>query len=422
MSSQIGRYQIIRELGRGAMGVVYEAHDPQLGRAVAVKTLSLPQGIPGADRRQAVERFLREGKAAASLIHPNIAQCFDMGEERGVPYLVMELCRGTTLREVLNFEHHLPEQRVRRIAEQLLSALEAAHSRGVIHRDIKPDNIILDRDDTLKLTDFGIARLMQDSTLTQTGQALGSPAYMSPEQVLGRPVDARSDLFSAGVVLYECLTGRKPFDGPTITAVTHKIAFEDPPPMTGVSPFWCAFIERALAKDPAARFQSASQMISHLMTGQAPAATARQPSGIAPASAGAPWQPPQSQPAASQTQVVYPSPGPPPYPPPPYQPPPAPPARPILLPPPVPPNVTPPGYQGITPHRGGSVLTLGILGLLCCGPLALAAWAMGATDLAEMRAGRMDAAGYSATQAGMICGIIGTLLWGLALFLAVSPP
>ncbi len=303
MSSQIGRYQIVRELGRGAMGIVYEARDPQLGRAVAVKVLSVAQSTPPAERRQALERFLREGKAAGSLLHPNIAQVFDMGEDQGRPYLVMELCEGTTLRDVLSFEHHLPEQRVRRIAEQLISALELAHARGIVHRDIKPDNIVLSRDDTLKLMDFGIARLMQDSTLTQTGQALGSPAYMSPEQVLGKPVDARSDLFSVGVVLYECLTGRKPFDGPTITAVTHKIAFEDPPPMTGVSTFWQSFVLRALAKDPAARFQSASQMTSHLLTGKAPAVP-QQPS--APASGGATWAgpPPPGQQPFHQTQAV----------------------------------------------------------------------------------------------------------------------
>ena len=439
MSTQVGRYQIVRELGRGAMGVVYEARDPQLGRTVAVKILSLAPGTPPAERRQALERFMREGKAAASLLHPNIAQVFDMGEDQGRPYLVMELCEGTTLRDVLNFEHQLPEPRVRRIAEQLLSALELAHSRGIIHRDIKPDNIVLSRDDRLKLMDFGIARLMQDSTLTQTGQALGSPAYMSPEQVLGKPVDARSDLFSVGVVLYECLTGRKPFDGPTVTAVTHKIAFEDPPPMTGVSPFWQAFIFRALAKDPAARFQTASQMTSHLMTGQppsaaqAPAAQAgHQQAGPAPgpqqtvgqtqvfAGAG-----PAGQPVGHQTQVVMGSPPPPyqpgaqnsPWPPPPSG------AAPGAFPPGAAPGAFPPG-AAVRPHRGGTVLALGIVGLLCCAPLALAAWLMGSQDLSDMRAGWMDRSGYGSTQAGMICGIVGTAFWAIsaAFWLAAVAP
>ncbi len=431
MISQIGRYQIVRELGRGAMGIVYEARDPQLGRAVAVKVLSVAQNTPPAERRQALERFLREGKAAGSLLHPNIAQVFDMGEDQGRPYLVMELCEGTTLRDVLSFEHHLPEQRVRRIAEQLLSALELAHARGIVHRDIKPDNIVLSRDDTLKLMDFGIARLMQDSTLTQTGQALGSPAYMSPEQVLGKPVDARSDLFSVGVVLYECLTGRKPFDGPTITAVTHKIAFEDPPPMTGVSTFWQSFVLRALAKDPAARFQSASQMTSHLLTGKAPAVP-QQPS--ARASGGATWAgppppgqqpfhqtqavmggaPPAGQPGIHQTQVVM-SGAPPPFQTFPqqssYQP----------QPPPGSTGAMPPGVF-VRPHRGGTILTLGILGLLCCVPLALAAWLMGSSDLNEINAGRMDRAGYGTTQAGMICGIIGTVVGVLWFFLSLAVP
>ncbi|MEJ5296630.1 MAG: serine/threonine-protein kinase [Armatimonadota bacterium] len=431
MSSQIGRYQIVRELGRGAMGIVYEARDPQLGRAVAVKVLSVAQNTPPAERRQALERFLREGKAAGSLLHPNIAQVFDMGEDQGRPYLVMELCEGTTLRDVLSFEHHLPEQRVRRIAEQLLSALELAHARGIVHRDIKPDNIVLSRDDTLKLMDFGIARLMQDSTLTQTGQVLGSPAYMSPEQVLGKPVDARSDLFSVGVVLYECLTGRKPFDGPTITAVTHKIAFEDPPPMAGVSPFWQSFVLRALAKDPAARFQSASQMTSHLLTGKAPA-TPQQPS--APASGGATWAgppppgqqpfhqtqavmggaPPAGQPGIHQTQVVMGG-APPPFQTFPqqssYQP----------QPPPDSTGARPPGVF-VRPHRGETILILGILGLLCCVPLALAAWLMGSSDLNEINAGRMDRAGHDMTQAGMICGIIGTVLGGVWFFLALAVP
>ncbi|BCW99166.1 MAG: hypothetical protein KatS3mg024_1993 [Armatimonadota bacterium] len=427
MSSQIGRYQIVRELGRGAMGIVYEARDPQLGRAVAVKVLSLAQNAPPAERRQALERFLREGKAAGSLLHPNIVQVFDMGEDQGRPYLVMELCEGTTLRDVLSFEHHLPEQRVRRIAEQLLSALELAHARGIVHRDIKPDNIVLSRDDSLKLMDFGIARLMHDSTLTQTGQALGSPAYMSPEQVLGKPVDARSDLFSVGVVLYECLTGRKPFDGPTITAVTHKIAFEDPPPMAGVSPFWQSFVLRALAKDPAARFQSASQMISHLLTGRAPAAPQQPVAPAAPGALGTASPPPghqpvhqtqfvvggapsAAQPGIHQTQVVMGA---------------VPPLQPFPQqsshqPPP------PPGYTGVIPpggfvrsHRGTTVLTLGLLGLVWCVPLSIAAALMGSSDLNEMKAGRMDPAGYGMTQAGMICGYIGVALGFLWFLIAL---
>ncbi|MEI6913926.1 MAG: protein kinase [Armatimonadota bacterium] len=397
MVQQIGRYQIVRELGKGAMGIVYEAHDPHLGRTVALKILNFAAFMNGAAKREALERFTREGKIAAGLMHPNIAQVYDVGEDKGTPFLVMELCQGTSLRDMIQFEHAIPENRVRAIAEQLLSALTAAHARSIIHRDIKPDNIVFSRNEQIKLMDFGIAKIASDNTMTRTGQVLGSPAYMSPEQVLGKPVDQRSDLFSLGVVLYECLTGRKPFEGDSITAVSHKIAFEMPAPLTGQSPFWTQFLLKALEKDPAARFQTASQMVASLQSNvvSRPTQVGGTQFGVGPQSV------PINQTSMIPPVYAQPAPG---------------------LPPPVqhqsfPPYGPPmPGFGYVKPHRGGMVLTCGIFGILCCGILALPAWIMGSADISEMDRGLMDPAGRSLSQSGMVCGIVGCVLWGLWLF------
>ena len=246
------------------MGAVYEARDTQSGRRVALKLLTLTQALTGTDKRQALERFQREAKAAGSLVHPNIAQVYDTGEFNGNHYMAMEYCGGTTLRDMLRFEKRIPEVNLRSIADQLLSALEVAHAANVIHRDIKPDNVMVGSDGQIKLTDFGIAKLLTAGTMTQAGQVMGSPAYMSPEQVLGKQVDGRSDLFSAGVVLYECLSGKKPFDADTITAVAHQIVYTEPEPLSGVPSYWAGIIKKAMSKEPANRYQNASQMRSDL--------------------------------------------------------------------------------------------------------------------------------------------------------------
>jgi len=266
----IGRYQIIREIGRGAAAVVYEVQDTQLGRAVALKVLTVGANLMGAARREAIERFYREARAASKLSHPNIAQIYDVGQDGGRHYIAMELCQGVTLRDILRFEGRISEARVKAIALQILNALEAAHAAGIIHRDIKPENIVVGQNDRIKLTDFGIAKVLSDATMTQTGMMLGTPAYMSPEQVLGKSVDARSDLFSLGVVLYECLSGRKPFEGDTITAVTHKIAYVDPDPLTGVASPWPEIVTKALCKAPTNRYQCATDMLSDIRADRAP--------------------------------------------------------------------------------------------------------------------------------------------------------
>ncbi len=266
----IGRFQIIREIGRGAAAVVYEAQDTQISRPVAIKVLSAAANLTGAARRQVIERFYREARSAGKLSHPNIAQIYDVGEDSGRHYIAMELCQGVNLRDILHFEHRISETRLRAIAMQILSALEAAHAAGIVHRDIKPENIVVGQGDRIKLTDFGIAKLLTDSTMTQTGMMLGTPAYMSPEQVLGKDVDARSDLFSLGAVLYECLSGHKPFQGDTITAVTHKIAYEDAEPLTGVMSPWPAIVMKALCKAPSNRYQCATDMLSDVRADRAP--------------------------------------------------------------------------------------------------------------------------------------------------------
>lgn len=263
-AQRIGRYDIIRELGRGNMGIVYEARDAQNGRTVALKQLSVAQALAGADRRQVIERFYREARAAGSLVHPNIAQVYDVGEFNGTHYLTMEYCAGTTLRDMLKFEHHIPESKLKGIADQILSALEVAHAAKIVHRDIKPDNIIIGANGSIKLMDFGIAKMLTDGTMTQTGQVMGSPAYMSPEQILGKPVDARTDLFSVGVVLYECLSGKKPFEEETITAVAHSIIYVNQEPLLGVPAYLNAIIAKVLSKEPSSRYQNATELRSDL--------------------------------------------------------------------------------------------------------------------------------------------------------------
>ncbi|MDH7601241.1 MAG: protein kinase [Armatimonadota bacterium] len=271
MSGQnIGRFQIIREIGRGAAAVVYEALDPRIGRPVALKVLAVGAGLTGAVRREAIERFYREARSAGKLSHPNVAQVYDVGEDAGRHYIAMELCHGVSLRDVLRFEGRIQEARLKFIALQILNALEAAHAVGIVHRDVKPENIIIGPKDLVKLTDFGIAKALGESTMTQTGVMLGTPAYMSPEQVLGRSVDARSDLFSLGAVLYECLSGRKAFDGESITAVTHKVAYVDPEPLKGVAPPWPDIVMKLLAKSPANRYQCATDVLSDIRADRSP--------------------------------------------------------------------------------------------------------------------------------------------------------
>ena len=225
---RIGRYQIEETLGRGAMGVVYRARDPIIDRQVALKTMRVDLDAEHAEEFR--ERFVREAQAAGRLNHPGIVTVHDVGEdpESGLVYIAMEYVEGRDLKQMLASGHRFRPSETARIAADVATALDYAHSLGVVHRDIKPANIILTPDGTAKITDFGIARL-ETSNLTVDGQFIGTPNFMSPEQITGKPVDGRSDIFSLGVVLFNLLTEKKPFNGGTMHEVTLRIVQEPCP-------------------------------------------------------------------------------------------------------------------------------------------------------------------------------------------------
>ena len=266
--TKAGRYEIQGELGRGAMGVVYKAVDPVIGRTVAVKTLRLSEEGTGLSRPELLNRFQTEARAAGLLTHPNIVVVFDAGEEEGLYYITMELVEGKSLQALLDSGQAFPLPRVLRIMEQTCSALHFAHERNIVHRDIKPANLMLTADDTVKVTDFGTAKILQFGTVQQTAHVMGTPSYMSPEQVKGRVVDGRSDIFSLGVLLYEMITGEKPFPGQNITTVIYKIVNEEPVPPRQIDPSihtgLSAVVMKALAKEPSARYQNCRDMLEDL--------------------------------------------------------------------------------------------------------------------------------------------------------------
>jgi len=271
---QIAHYRVMREIGRGAMGRVYLAYDERIQRQVAVKELLLPEGLGEEERREAVERFKREAQAAGKLSHPNIVTVHSVEEDQlGNPYIVMEYLEGVTLGEALRQGPLSPERAIA-IVSQVLEALEYAHQRGVVHRDIKPDNVFLLYDGRVKVADFGIARVATTSTMTQVGTVMGSPGYMSPEQVRGEIVDHRSDIFSCGVLLYELLCGVNPFSPGDATAVMYRVVHEDPLPLTrrdpSLPPYLEAVVARATAKQREARYQSAAEMRRDLLSGSFP--------------------------------------------------------------------------------------------------------------------------------------------------------
>jgi Protein kinase domain/PEGA domain len=263
-----GRYEIVGEIGRGAMGVVYKATDPVIGRPVAVKTIKLSEEGTGLSRPELLQRFQTEARAAGLLTHPNIVVVYDAGEEDGLYYITMEMVEGKSVQALIDDGHAFPLPRVLRIMEQTCNALQYAHERNVVHRDIKPANIMLTADDTVKVTDFGTAKILQFGTVQQTAHVMGTPSYMSPEQVKGRAVDGRSDIFSLGVMLYEIITGEKPFPGQSITTVIYKIVNEEPVPPRqlnpAIHPGISAAVMRALAKDPQERYQSCREMLEDL--------------------------------------------------------------------------------------------------------------------------------------------------------------
>ena len=259
-----GRYELGEELGRGAMGVVYRAQDPVIGRPVAVKTVRLTEQPTGMSHEELLERFKTEARAASLLTHPNIVVVYDdAGEVVGLFYITMELVEGVSLQAQLDARQSFPLPRVLRLMQQACSALDFAHQHRIVHRDIKPANLMLTPDDTLKITDFGTAKILKMGA-TQTAHTIGTPSYMSPEQIKGRPVDGRSDIFSLGVVLYELVTGHKPFPGESVTTVIYKIVNEDPVPPREIDPSihpgLSAVIARALAKPVGSRFQSGREL------------------------------------------------------------------------------------------------------------------------------------------------------------------
>ena len=265
--THVGRYEVERTLGRGAMGIVYLARDPLINRKVALKTLRLDVDVDVADEFR--ERFLREAQAAGRLNHPGIVTIHDVGEDRstGVLYIAMEYIEGRDLKQIMASGHRFRPSEAARIVADVAVALDYAHQMGVIHRDIKPGNLILTRDGSARIADFGIAR-MESSNLTTDGQFIGTPSFMSPEQITAGPIDGRSDLFSLGVVLYTLLTGQRPFSGETMHHVTRKIV-EAPAPIPSivddsVPAAFNPIVVKCLDKDPDRRFQTGAELASVL--------------------------------------------------------------------------------------------------------------------------------------------------------------
>lgn len=287
---RIGRFDVVKELGRGAMGAVHLARDPLIDRAVAIKTIAIP-GLSDAEREAYRQRFFREAQAAGKLSHTGIVTIYDVGEDETshVPYIVMEFIAGRSLAQVIEeAAGPLPLGKALQWTRQVAHALSYAHARGIIHRDVKPANIMIDVEGAAKLTDFGIARL-RNTQLTTAGDLLGTPAYMSPEQVEGKPTDGRSDIFSLGILLYWSLTGQKPFDGENPGEVMFKIAYKDPAPanewIAGLPPGLDHVLARALAKNPDQRYPDAKELavdLEDIEAGRAPRSLATAPM-LAPA-------------------------------------------------------------------------------------------------------------------------------------------
>ncbi len=260
-----GRYQVVDEIGQGSMGVVYRAHDPQINRHIALKLLRQDR----VTSEDLVQRFLKEAQAMGGLSHPNIATVYDTGRDHGTIFIAMEILRGKSLKDVMR-EKVLNHNEIVHIGVQIAEALDFAHQKGIVHRDIKPSNIIIDPDGNAKITDFGIAHI-EDPTMTQQtipGEILGTPLYMSPEQVMSNPVDGRSDLYSLGVLLYEMTAGTSPFKGENLASIFQAILQDTPPALelddTPMSRNLSTLIMKSLSKDPAKRFQTGLEMAQPL--------------------------------------------------------------------------------------------------------------------------------------------------------------
>ena len=299
----LGRYQVEKELGKGAMGVVYLGRDPKIGRVVAIKTMALSQEFEADEVDEVKARFFREAETAGRLSHPNIVTIYDAGEEHDLCYIAMELLKGEDLVPFTKPDRLLRIDKVISVVARVADALGYAHKQGVVHRDIKPANVMYDpQADAVKVTDFGIARLT-DSSKTKTGMVLGTPSFMSPEQLAGRKIDGRSDLFSLAGTLYQLLCGRLPFEGESMAQLMFKISSEMPPDPRSfnprVPPGLAAFLTRAMSKDPEQRFQTGEAFAQALR-----AAACRERGAARPAPAAAPAAPASSAPEAQKTQPL----------------------------------------------------------------------------------------------------------------------
>ncbi|MDD2776557.1 MAG: protein kinase [Gallionella sp.] len=266
MISQLGRYEVTDELGQGAMGVVYRAKDPLIDRVVAIKTINLSLAKEEKDEYEG--RFYQEARAAGRLNHPNIVTIYDVGKSGDIAYIAMEMLQGRELRDIMNDGTLIPVDQVLDIAAQVALGLNYAHEHDIVHRDVKPSNIMVIRDGHVKITDFGIARMASAAVRTQTGMVLGSPKYMSPEQVMGRTIDARSDIFSLGVMIYEMLTGQPPFNGDNVNTIMYQTLNGTPLPPNEINPAVPEMLNfilvKALAKSLDDRYQSAKELADDL--------------------------------------------------------------------------------------------------------------------------------------------------------------
>lgn len=266
MLTHLGRYEIVSELGQGAMGVVYKATDPLIDRIVAIKTISL--NLAQEEREEYEARFYQEAKAAGRLSHPNIVTIYDVGRSGDIAYIAMEFLQGRELRDILNDGRLLPIDQALDIVAQVATGLAYAHEHDIVHRDVKPSNVMVGPDGHVKITDFGIARMASAGVRTQTGMVLGSPKYMSPEQVTGKAIDRRSDVFSLGVMLYEVLTGQPPFMGENVNAIMYQTLNAIPAPPSTLNPavpdMLNFIVAKALAKDVDVRYQDARELANDL--------------------------------------------------------------------------------------------------------------------------------------------------------------
>ena len=265
---QLGRYRIQDVLGRGAMGVVYKSYDPIIDRMLAIKTIRLDVSVDQDEKMAFYERFFREAQTAGKLSHPNIVTIHDIGEDQGITFIAMELIEGVSLQHYLDHPGSLTLPQILDIVREVALGLEYAHKKQIVHRDIKPANIMILPDDRVKITDFGIAKISTASALTHSGVFLGSPNYMSPEQVTGKTIDGRSDIFSLGTVFYELVTGKKPFQGEHVAATIYNVANLKPARPKDLVPDLPAavnrLVKRALQKNPDARYQTAKELVTEI--------------------------------------------------------------------------------------------------------------------------------------------------------------